>query len=67
MHPGTTLSAMRILNLGPDRVRRKSYPDRVRNEEGSNIWEKYVQTVVRNVLSGFQRGAVEKRVKGWEQ
>lgn len=49
---------MRILNLGPDRVR---------NEEGFNIWEKYVQTVVRNFLSGFQRGAVEKRVKGWEQ
>lgn len=67
MHPEKNLSAMRTLNLGPDRVRQKSYPDRVRNEEGSNTWEKYVQTEVRKFLNGFQRGAVEKRVKGGEQ
>lgn len=55
------LRAIGILNLGPDKVRRKSYPNRVRNEEDSNTEEKYIQTTVQEF---FER--VSKRGSGKE-
>lgn len=61
------LRAIGILNLGPDKVRRKSYPNRVRNEEDSNTEAKYIQTRFRNFLNEFQREAVEKRFQRGEQ
>lgn len=35
-------------------------PDRARNQENSNTYEKYVQTAERNVFNGFHRRAAEK-------
>lgn len=61
MHPENNLSAMRTLNLGPDRVRQKSYLGRVRKEEGSNTWEKICSDCSQEVF-----GWVSKRGRGKE-